>query len=262
MKFALVDGIRTEAIKGYKGICPNCIHEVIPKCGLYKRHHWAHKGTQNCDPFWENETDWHRAWKDNYPDEWQEVSLPDIDSNCRHIADVRANDGLVIEFQHSHIDPGERKAREKFHKQMIWVVDGTRLLRDSQRFFNGKNHFQKVRKQVFQLYAPEKYFPKSWTNSAVPVIFDFKGLNIFDDNDERNLLYCLLPSLDKFEYTLIVFSRKYFIEDTTNGEWIKMIDRFLKISKNQQLPHNQIRQPLSLKKTTPYIFMKNGCFTI
>ena len=34
---------------------------------------------------------------------------------------------LVIEFQHSHMDAQERTSREKFYKNMVWVVDGTRL---------------------------------------------------------------------------------------------------------------------------------------
>ncbi len=50
------------------------------------------------------------------------------------MADVRTDKGLVIEFQHSYINPEERRQRENFYKNMIWIVDGTRLQRDFPRF--------------------------------------------------------------------------------------------------------------------------------
>ena len=134
MKYALINNIRTEAAKGAKGICPVCGSDVIAKCGDVKLHHWAHKGIRNCDPWWENETEWHRAWKDNFNPDWQEKILRDAPSGEKHIADLRTSHGLVIEFQHSHIDPQERAKREDFYKYMIWVVDGTRLKRDYPRF--------------------------------------------------------------------------------------------------------------------------------
>jgi hypothetical protein len=50
----------------------------------------------------ENETEWHRAWKDQFPPEWQEIVHLAGDGE-RHIADVKTGDGWVIEFQHSYI---------------------------------------------------------------------------------------------------------------------------------------------------------------
>ncbi|MBC8883345.1 hypothetical protein H9X57_07610 [Flavobacterium piscinae] len=135
MKFAIVNGIKSEALKGIKGICPSCGSELIAKCGVQKINHWAHKNTRTCDSWWESETEWHRSWKNNFPIEWQEFILFDTQTKEKHIADVRTENGLVIEFQHSHITPQERYLREKFYKNMVWVVDGTRLKRDYPRFF-------------------------------------------------------------------------------------------------------------------------------
>ncbi|WP_425595275.1 competence protein CoiA family protein [Pseudophaeobacter arcticus] len=42
-----------------RGECPYCGSEMIARCGQVKVHHWAHKSTENCDPWWENETNWH-----------------------------------------------------------------------------------------------------------------------------------------------------------------------------------------------------------
>ncbi len=59
---------------------------------------------RSCDPWWENETEWHRKWKGNFAEEWQEVILTDGITDEKHIADIRTPYGLVVEFQHSHID--------------------------------------------------------------------------------------------------------------------------------------------------------------
>jgi hypothetical protein len=84
---------------------------------------------RDCDTWAEKETDWHRAWKNNFPPECQEFVQHDEQSGEKHIADVRTPHGLVIEFQHSPLDPLERAARERFYGNMVWVVDGTRLQR-------------------------------------------------------------------------------------------------------------------------------------
>jgi len=66
MKFALVDNNKIEATKGAKGICPCCGSELTAKCGPVRINHWSHKKDSNCDPWWENETKWHRTLKNKY----------------------------------------------------------------------------------------------------------------------------------------------------------------------------------------------------
>jgi competence CoiA-like predicted nuclease len=174
MKFALVDNKRIEANKGAKGICPYCGSELTARCGQIRINHWAHKKDSNCDPWWEPETEWHRLWKNYYPNDWQEIPLSDIQTGEKHIADVRTSHGLVIELQHSHLDPQERISRERFYKHMVWIVDGTRLKRDYPRFLKGKNHFRRTNKQnIFIVDFPDECFPPAWLKSSVPVIFDF-----------------------------------------------------------------------------------------
>jgi len=92
MKFALVNRNKIEAIKGAKGICPSCGSGLIARCGDVKINHWAHKGTRNCDIWWENETEWHRQWKNQFPKEWQEIVHFD-EKGEKHIADVKTKKG-------------------------------------------------------------------------------------------------------------------------------------------------------------------------
>jgi hypothetical protein len=92
-------------------------------------HHWAHQGGKNCDPWWENETDWHRAWKNLYPSECREISHVAPDGEI-HRADVKTPTGIVVEIQHSSMTDEERVSREAFYKNIVWVIDG-RCFRDN-----------------------------------------------------------------------------------------------------------------------------------
>lgn len=67
MQLALVGSERLEAFPGGRGQCPTCGAAMIAKCGPRILHHWAHAGRRNCDPWWENETEWHREWKNLFP---------------------------------------------------------------------------------------------------------------------------------------------------------------------------------------------------
>ena len=103
MQYALdASGNRITATPNAKGICICCEAEMIAKCGSIKVHHWSHKSRKHCDPWWENETQWHRDWKNQFPKEWQEV-VHIADDGEKHIADIKTPEGLVIEFQHTQV---------------------------------------------------------------------------------------------------------------------------------------------------------------
>jgi hypothetical protein len=101
---------------------------MIAKCGIKRLRHWAHVSTTACDHWWEPETEWHRAWKNLFPTEWQEVHHRATDGEV-HIADVKTANGTVIEFQHSSITGQEKGSREAFYGSMVWIVNGNRLKR-------------------------------------------------------------------------------------------------------------------------------------
>lgn len=133
MKYSLVNGERQEAQPKLGGTCPACGNATLAKCGKINAWHWAHRGKRICDPWWENETEWHRSWKNRFPVDWQEV-VHYSDDGEKHIADVKTGDGWAIEFQHSRISPEERLSREVFYKKLVWVVDGARVKRDLKQF--------------------------------------------------------------------------------------------------------------------------------
>jgi competence protein CoiA len=195
LQFAVVNNERVPAEPKLKGLCPKCLQPVTAKCGTRRMWHWAHHTERSCDVWWEQETEWHRAWKNKFPIEWQESVKHDEQSGEKHIADVRTGHDLVIEFQHSPIDPQERSVREHFYGNMVWVVDGTRLKKDYTRFLNAKSTFMtEVKQGVFLLDFPKKCFPAEWLESSVPVFFDFRGVAPTDTPDRAcEPLWCLLP---------------------------------------------------------------------
>lgn len=125
MKYALLNGIKSQAvISAERGVCIYCGKETIAHCGEFKINHWQHKTLKECDNWYEPETEWHRAWKNNFPVSFQEIVMFDNQTNEKHIADIyNSEKDVVIEIQHSPISNKEVQSRESFYKKLIWVID-------------------------------------------------------------------------------------------------------------------------------------------
>lgn len=123
MQFAMVAGNRSKPSSGVQGVCPTCGSAMVAKCGPRIVHHWAHAGRRQCDPWWENETLWHRQWKSLFPEDWLEISHAAPDGEI-HRADIKTPKGIVIEVQHSAMTDAERLSREAFYGNLVWVIDG------------------------------------------------------------------------------------------------------------------------------------------
>ncbi|MEP2446583.1 MAG: competence protein CoiA family protein [Balneola sp.] len=203
MKYALVDNIKSEASKGVRGICPSCGSELISKCGEKKANHWAHK-VKDCDSWSEGETDWHRNWKNHFPIDWQEITHT-ADDGKLHRADVRTDQGWVLEFQHSYLKPEEKRSRDEFYSKLVWVVDGVRRKRD-------KNQFNDILEQsrdilhsvtVFNVHFPDDCrILEEWRNSSSLVFFDF----------QEPELWFILPDMGKLGCFLAMVTRKEFVD--------------------------------------------------
>lgn len=180
MLTANINGNRSRPFPGAVGTCPFCNSEMTPRCGEIRVHHWAHKSKTDCDPWWETETDWHRNWKNEFPLRWQEQIFKDQITGERHIADIYTLAGLTVEIQHSHLDTNERHSREAFYKNMLWIVDGSRLVGNRKKILEWQNSLieiiqGKTRTGLFLTNRAEEIFPKEWLSSPVPVCFDYLG---------------------------------------------------------------------------------------
>jgi len=224
MRFALSNDERIEATKGAKGVCPCCGNDLVAKCGEIYIHHWAHK--KKCDDhWWENETEWHRNWKNEFPEKWQEVIHRDK-SGEKHIADVKTSGGWAIEFQHSFIEPEERRSRDNFYTKLIWVVDGTRRPTDLKQF-------QEVLKRV-QIFSQEPslmyvYFPNKcrlfneWGNSNSFIFLDFNDSLV----GYKNQLWLIYSRTSDNKIFLGQFSRSSFIDCLNNNKFDVMVNKII-----------------------------------
>ena len=199
MRFALVDDERRRPKPGLRGRCSRCQHEMIAKCGDFVAWHWAHKGRRRCDPWAENETDWHRDWKDCFPEESQEVVHTDPATGERHFADVKTDTGLVVEFQHSPIKQSELESRELFYGNMIWVVDGDRGGLDAAYFYMGlSNDPLEIDPVIHGLewWGKSKLLHR-WADTSKPVFYDFGYNELWHIRDfqptERTALAYWIP---------------------------------------------------------------------
>jgi len=170
MKFALIDGLKVEARPKLRAICPYCSADMVAKCGKVVIWHWSHRNKLDCDPWWENETEWHRKWKDQFPKDWQEVIHIDPITGEKHIADVKTPHGLVIEFQNSPMSLIEMDSREKFYGNMIWIVNGWHDAGDFHIGLEGEIQSDPIAYRI-------KWWSKSrllhnWTNANSKVFLD------------------------------------------------------------------------------------------
>ncbi|SKA58710.1 Competence protein CoiA-like family protein [Succinivibrio dextrinosolvens DSM 3072] len=215
MKYALFEGHRIEPKKGLRAVCPYCENEVISKCGSVKMHHWAHKNDLNCDIWKENELQWHRNWKNQFPAEWQERIFTDTQTGEKHIADVCTDNNFIIEFQHSPISEEEKVSRETFYKEMCWIVDASGV-RFRKRFFEKGLIYPYTQLPGFYFIDnPPNALPPQWLQRNSFVFLDFKG-----DSDERQFddLWCLVPTTVKTTNTLALrIARIDFVEMTKNN---------------------------------------------
>lgn len=171
MRYALIDGVKSEALPKGRGVCRACDGEVLAKCGKFKIWHWSHKSLTSCDRWWESETEWHRDWKDKFPKSWQEIILHDPISQEKHIADVRTEHGVVVEFQRSSIDPAEVSARENFYERMVWVIDGLKTDFDRFNFRLSRARPNENGFAAFEWFSRSKLFHR-W-HTTKPVFIDF-----------------------------------------------------------------------------------------
>lgn len=111
----------TPSYSGERAVCGFCKKEVRGRCGKIYIWHWQHVHDTDCDLWKEGETEWHRAWKNKFPFDWQETIIEK--NGEKHIADIFTPNGIVIEFQNSTISSSTIAEREKFYEKMIWVIN-------------------------------------------------------------------------------------------------------------------------------------------
>ncbi len=252
MKFALVNEIKTEPHPTLKGKCPACGAEMIPKCGDIKVHHWAHNRGRICDPWWENETSWHRDWKNQFPVDWQEVPCKD-ENGVIHIADVKRPDGFYIEFQNSPISKDEVESRNQYYKNLVWVLNGCRSSVDQEKMSSAKGFVNG--EGIFDITKLKLRIVHNWKNLAKNIFIDFNDSNL---NGFRRIFYLFNDEKRQFLRGILVddFISKakirgglrLFIEDT-----LKLKEEFLEREKSEEEKKIRERREWEEKYVDPFV---------
>lgn len=209
MQFANVNAEKTEAVKDARGTCPSCESEVIAKCGTKRINHWAHKGDRDCDSWWENETEWHRQWKAHFPNSWQEV-VHTASSGEKHRADVKTENGWVLEIQHSYLAPEERESRNAFYGKLVWIINATRRKTDPKQFqkiLSGSPVIVPqygVRKVAF---PDECRLLNEWASGTSLTFFDFGT----SDESLQSYLWFLFPRTSDRSTYIAPFAKAGFV---------------------------------------------------
>jgi hypothetical protein len=149
----------------------------------------------------------------------------------KHIADVKTENGWVLEFQHSYLNPEERRARNAFYPKLVWVVDGLRRKRDKPQFqkvlvesivISTKPPIRRVR------FQEECRLIKEWLDCSAPVFFDFQEGEIL----EQSVLWLLLPTILNREAYLIPFFRNRFIKYHYGKDFDEIVEKLPGLVRN------------------------------
>lgn len=209
MHFALLNGVRVEPEKGLDGaVCPICKQPVRARCGEARVKHWAHKSVIDCDSWKEPETTWHREWKNLFGDLQEQMHEKD---GTRHMADVKTQDGTIVEFRHNAISREGCATREAFFgKTMFWVVDCARNSRLAERLKENRYRLRTSNVLGYVMQStrePEKCFPKVWTESRRFVFLDY-------GNPE---LMCIFPGRMRGQLLCMAMRKDEFVECINGG---------------------------------------------
>lgn len=145
------------------GQCPSCRHSMLAKCGRIRVWHWSHRKGKDCDPWFEPETGWHLCWKSYVVASHVEVVF------ANHRADLVTSDGAVVELQHSPVSPSVIEEREKFYKNMLWIVDASVFV-DNLQFREKESYY------TFKW----KWARSCWSFATKPVYLDIGNGCLFE----------------------------------------------------------------------------------
>lgn len=177
MIWGIKDNEKIRATPKGTATCSMCKNELVPKCGVIKIWHWAHKSLNDCDNWHESESEWHLNWKNEFPKEQQEITIKkyntklNYDGSKKYINEIENHRAdiktplRVIELQNSPISSKEINERENFYGKMVWLLNGKTLCKG-----------MKMRKEngiiKFRWYHP----PKSWWIAKKPIYIDFSDI--------------------------------------------------------------------------------------
>lgn len=182
MFWAIVNNSKVRPEPNTFGTCPSCGGKVHSKCGDVNEWHWAHYNGENCDSWYEPESNWHLDWKMTFGKENAEQV---IRKNGKfHRADILTVNNVVIELQNSPIKIQTVKEREDFYcERMLWLINGIHF-KDNFDILNrgdfdiyDRLYYKKIDKDIVPFSW--KWARKSWEEVKRHVFIDFGKESLF-----------------------------------------------------------------------------------
>jgi len=236
MNFALYENQKVNAEEYKKSDnldlrCPCCNSEVLAKQGEINIWHFAHKVKNNCSEWFKPMSEWHSNWQKQFQEKNREIVHKCEKTGEKHIADVKTDNGIIIEFQHSSITPQEIRSREEFYgEKMIWVLDASKFkvelvdyfikkpikenitydLESLSKTFKTLSYLKIEREKYLKYKESKKFKTKSY-------FFDICKNPVFIDTNDGNLIYFKFKQGEYIGFTNdfeIIFHSK--INDTPN----------------------------------------------
>ncbi len=219
--------------KGKLGFCQLCRQRVRAYCGEINIHHWRHIEIQNCDSWNDGETEWHREWKNEFPDDWQEVIIEkDFE---KHIADIKTPNNLVLELQNSSISSTTIKIREKFYGKMIWLINANEFKENFRINSQVKTQLRYLEESHRSLmyYEPEDSLELKKANEEHKDIeYELRNLGYTVSNLNGKIRE-VKELLEEFKETIkTIINKNHFYSSTLNDFNLAQKKEYLEIKKN------------------------------
>ena len=106
----------------------------------------------------------------------------------KHIADIKTPGGFVVEVQHSPIAAHEVLSRERYYKNMIWIVDARHL--DGWSYVRLAHDLASCSPMIYQVkwWGTSRLLEK-WSNSGVQLYFDVMNSATEHEGDDGKLWF-------------------------------------------------------------------------
>lgn len=146
MLFAILDGIKQEAVPDTKGVCPFCKRNVFSKCGDVYVWHWSHYANESCfhDSFTKPDSFWQEKWKKIFGTEKAEILIQKNGES--HIADIISNDIVIMLYDSRMPKKIIREIEFFFGERMFWIVNAQNqgfVIRETELSLLCKDYFNK-----------------------------------------------------------------------------------------------------------------------
>jgi hypothetical protein len=146
-----------------------------------------------------------------------------------------------LEFQHSYLNPEERRSRNEFYSKLVWVVDGARRKTDKSQFLKILEESTSLPANVLikQVHFPDECrLLKEWHDSNALVFFDFQE----EKDTEQSDLWFLFPNTSYGRAYLSPFSRVKFIELHNSNKFDELVQNIIlpihkELDRNKQIEH-------------------------